>query len=429
VQSLLGSSQAKEFTDVYKVKSGVVTDGMLQGVPVVQKHRATNSIPLIPELQTQLKTISNHVVEQNVPLTKNNLKLGTLMKCTNKNGHVFFITVGKANVKSQLKLASVVPTLEQAVHVPNLTSLLIRQAPNTLLSPTAVVLSKSSENSPTPKSQLNSYNCKVKGSGTSEDNLKLLPSQTNSSLLVPPQGSVGNGITTQASIHSLLSLGANSSSLVTSKGSSLVTPLPSMNWKPGVKVTSPVILVNDYPEVLQQVQSSSGQTLSFLKRNRNVDTADKLEEGNKLGALNDVDLNSTENKSTPVRDQPLLIAKNGRLYLLKHPQCAVALSAVTAKSSSKKFDSTPKQRDTICPDTVRGSQSSLLNPMRSVKPGISLLKKQANTVVLPPVEKMQNLDKSEDSRLLMSGRTLVLNKGNNRQITHSDRMCYQEDLK
>jgi hypothetical protein len=420
------------------VKSSVVTDGIvlnhkLEGVPVVQKHRATNSIPLIPELQTQPKTISNHVVEQNAPLAKNNLKLGTLVKCINKNGHVFFITVGKANAKSQLKLASVVPKLEQAVHVPNLTSLLIKQAPNTLLqnklSPTAVVVSKSSENSPTPKSQLNSYNCKVKGSGTSEDNLELLPSQTNSSLLVPPKGSVGNGVTTQASVHSLLSLGANSSSFVTSKGSSVVTPLSSMNWKPGVKVTSPVILVNDSSEVLKQLQSNSGQSLSFLKPNRNVLTVDKLEEGNKPGALNGMDLNSTQNKSTPVRDQPLLIAKNGRLYLLKHPQSTAALSALTAKSSSKKFDSTPKQQDTVLPDTVRGSQSLLSNPMRSVKPGVSLLKKQTNTVVLPPVEKMQNLDKSEDSRLLMSGRTLVLNKGNSRQITQSDRMCYLEDLK
>jgi hypothetical protein len=433
VQSLLSSSQAKEFTDACRVKSSVLTgdtvqNHMLEGAPVMQKHKATNSIPLIPKLQTQPETVNNHVLEQNVPLAKNSLKLGTLMKCINKNGQVFFLTVRRASVKSQLKLASVVPKLEQSAHVPNLTSLLIKQAPNPLLqnklSPPAVVASKSSQNSPTPSSQVNSYNCKVKGSGTSEDNLGLSPSQTNSSLLVPPQGSVGNGVTTQASVHSLLSLGAKSSSSVTTKGPSLV-----MNLKPGMKVTSPVILVKDSPEVLKQLQSSFGHTLSFLKPNRNVLAADELEEGNKLEALNDMIRNSTQNKSAPVQDQPLLIAKNGRLYLVKHPESAVALSALTTKSSSKKFGSIPKQQDTILPSTVQGSQSLLSNPTCSVKPGVSLLKKHMKTVVLPPVEKLQNLDKSEDCRLLMSGRTLVLNKGNSRQITRSDRLCYLEDLK
>jgi hypothetical protein len=401
---------------------------MLEDAPIMQKHNTTNSVLLIPELLTQSETVNNHVVEQNVPLAKNNSKLATLVKCVNKCGRVFFVTVGKANVKSQLKVASVVPKLEQSVNVPNLTSLLIKQAPTTLLrnklSPTVAVVSKSNENTPNPKSQLNSYNCKVKGSVTSQDNVGFISSQTDSLMLVPPQGTPGNGVTAQAS---LLSLGANSSSLVMSQGSSIVTPLPSMNLKPDVKVTSPVILVNDSPEVLNQIQSSSGQT--FLKPNKSVLTSDKLEEGSKAGALKDMNISSTQNKSIPVQDQSLLIAKNGRLYLLKHPQSAVALSALTAKSSSKKFDSAAKHQDILLSDTVRGSQSLLSNQMRSAKGGVSLLKKQTNTVVLPTVVKQENMDKAEDAQLLVSGRTLVLNKANSRQITHSDRMCYLEDLK
>jgi hypothetical protein len=201
-----------------------------------------------------------------------------------------------------------------------------------------------------------------------------------------------------------------------------------MNLNPSVKVTSPVILVNDSPEVLNQIQSSSGQMLSFLKPNKSVLTAEKLEEGSKAGALKDMNISSTQNKSLPVQDQSLLIAKNGRLYLLKHPQSAVALSALTANSSSKNFDSAPKQKDILLSDTVRGNQSLLSNQMRSAKGGISLLKKQTNTVVLPMMVKQENVDKAEDARLL-SGRTLVLNKANSRQITHSNRMSYLEDLK
>lgn len=437
VQSHLGSSQenmSQECIDECKVKSSVVTDRIaqnhvLEGAPVMQKHKTTNSVLLIPELLTQSKTVNNNIVEQNVPLAKNNSKLATLVKCVNKSGRVFFVTVGKANVKPQLKVASVVPKLEQSGNVPNLTSLLIKQAPTTLLqnklSPTAAVVSKSNENTPTPKSQLNSYNCKVKGSVTSQDNFGFISSQTNSSVLIPPHGSSGNGLTAQAS---LLSLGANSSSFITSQGSSIVTPLPSMNLKAGVKATSPVILVNDSPEVLKQLQSSSGQMLSFLKANKSVLTADKLEVGSKGGALKDMNVSSTQNKSDPVQDRSLLIAKNGRLYLLKHPQSAVALSALAAKSNSKKFDSAPKQQDILLSDTVKGSQSLLSNQMRSAKGGISLLKKQINTVVLPTVVKPENVDKSEDARLLITSRTLVLNKANSRQITHSDRMCYLEDL-
>jgi hypothetical protein len=158
-------------------------------------------------------------------------------------------------------------------------------------------------------------------------------------------------------------------------------------------------------------------------------TADRLEEGSKAGVLKDMNVSSTQNKSTPVQDQSLLIAKNGRLYLLKHPQSAVAFSALAAKSNSKKFDSAPKQQDILLSDTVGGSQSLLSNHVRSAKGGVSLLKKQTNTVMLPTVVKPENVDKSEDARLLISGRTLVLNKANSRQITHSDRMCYLEDLK
>jgi hypothetical protein len=395
---------------------------MLEDAPVMQNRKTTNSVLLIPELLTQSKTVNDPVVEQNVLLGKNNSKLTTLMKCVNKDGRVFFLTVGKANVKPQLKVASVVPKLEQSVNVPNLTSLLIKQAPTTLLQnkllPTAAMVSKSNENSPTPKSQLNSYNCKVKGNVTSQDNFGFISSQTNSLVLVPPQGTPGNGVTAQASF---LSLGANSSSFVKSQGSSIVTPLASMNLKP-------VILINDSPEVLNQIQSSSGQMLSFLKPNKSVLTSDKLEEGSKAGALKDMNISSTQNKSIPVQDQSVLIAKNGWLYLLKHPQSAVALSALASKSSSKKCDSAPKQQDVLLSDTVCGSQSLLSNQMRSAKGGVSLLKKQTNTVVLPTVVK-QNMDKAEDARLLLSGRTLVLNKVNSRQITHSDRMCYLEDLK
>jgi hypothetical protein len=418
------------------VKYSGVTDSsvqnhMLEDAPVMQKHKTTNSIPLIRKLLTQSKTVSNHVVEQNVPLSKNNLELTTLVKCMDKSGRVFFLTLGKTNVKPQLKIASVVPKSEQSVSVPNSNSLPLKQAANTLLhnklSPTAVLISKSNENAPTPKSQLNSYNCKVKGSVTSQGNFGFMPSQTNSSLLIPPQVAAGNGVRTQAIVHSLLSLGANSSSFVTPQGSSLVSPLPSMDLKPDVKVTSPVIL--DSPEVLKQLKSISGQMLSFLKPNANVLTADKLEEGSKAGVLKNVIVSSTQNKSTAVQDQSLLIAKNGRLYLLKHPQSAVALSALAAKSNAKKSDSAPKQQDVILPDTVRGSQFLLSNQMRSAKGGVSLLKKQTNTVALPTVVKPENIDKHEDARLLISGRTLVLNKANSRQITHSDRMCYLEDLK
>jgi hypothetical protein len=437
VQSLLFSSQenmSEQCIDVCKVKSSVVADSivqnhMLEDAPVMQKHETTNSILPLPELLTHSKTVINHVAGQNVPLAKNNSKLATLVKCVNKSGRVFYLKVDKTNVKPQLKVASVVPKLEKSVNVPNLTSLLIKQEPTTLLqnklSPTAAVVSRSNENTPTPKSQLNSYDCKAKGSIISRDNFGFISSRTNSLVLVPPKRTPGNGITAQAS---LLSLEANSSSFATSRGSSIVTPLPSMNLKPGVKVTSSVILVSDSPEVQNQMQSSSGQMLSFPKPNKSVLTADKLEEGTRAGVLKDMNVSSTQNKSIPVQDQSLLIAKNGQLYLLKHPQSAVALSALAAKSSSKKSDSALKQPDILVSDTVGGNQSLLSNQMRSAKGGVSLLKKQTNTVVLPTVVKQENGDKAEDARLL-SGRTLVLNKAKSRQITHSDRMCYLEDLK
>jgi hypothetical protein len=432
VQSLPGCSQeisSEEGTDSCKVKSNVVMDSSVQNHVVkdalVMQENETNSIPFTPELPTQSTTVSNHVVEQNMSVTKNNLKLTTLVKCMDKSGHVFYLTLGKANLKQQI-----VPKLEQSVKVANLTSLLIKQqTPNPLLhnqlSPTVVTASKPKVKVPVPKPQLNSYNCKVKSSVTS---------QGNSSVLVSCQEPADGVITNQGSTYSLLSVEANSSSLVTSQGTPTLTPLHGTNLKPGVKVISPVVVANNSSEVMKQLQSSSGQLLALLKVNADVPTAVKLEEGNKAGALKDVNLCSAQTKSNSMQDQSCLIVKNGQLYLLKHQQTSLALSALSAKSSPQKCESILKQQDVLLSDTVWGSKSILTNPVRSTRGGLSLLKKQTNTSVLqnmlpPAVVKIQDVDKSEDARLLLSGRTLVLNKANSRHITHPSKLRYEDALK
>jgi hypothetical protein len=444
VQSLPGCSQentSEGCTDVCNMKSSVDLDSdvqnhVIEDAPAVQENK-NNSIPLTPDLLTESAIGSSSFVEQNVSIAKNESKLTTLVKCMDRNGHVFYLTLGKTDLKPQMKLASVVPKLDQSVKVANLTSLLTKQqSPNTVLrnklSPTAVVVPKSKLKASTVKAQLSNYDCKVKGDVTSQDNSGCIPLQSNSSLFVPPHGISGSVMTSCGDAHSLSSEDANSSTLVTLQRTSTVMPIQSTNSKPCMKVTPSMTLANNLSEVLKQLQSSSGKSLSFLKQNVNVPTTERLEEGNEAGDLKVMNLGSAQ-KSTPVQDQSLLIVKNGHLYLVKHIQNSTALSALAAKSSAKKCEAIPKQHGVLS-ETVRSSKSLLTSSVHSTKGGFSLLKKQAKTLVpkklLPPnVMKTTDVDSSEDTRLVFSGRTLVLNKANSRHITHSSKIHYTDALK
>lgn len=430
-ESLPGSSQestSEDCADMCNVNSSVELDSSIQN-HVTENASAVrendkNFIPVTADLPTESAIGSNSVKEQNVSVAKNNSKLTTFVKCMDKSGHVFYLTLGKTDLKPQVKPASVVPKLEQSLKVANLASMLIKpQLPvmSNKLPPTAVVVAKSKLNATTAKAQLSNYNCKVKGSVTSQNNSGCVPLlQSNASVLVPLQGISGSVITSRNNARSLLSEGANST-FVPPQGTSTLTPLQSTNSKPGLKVTSPVILANNLSKVFTQLQSSSGQPSSFLKQSANVPTAEKLDRNN-AGGVKGVNLESVK-KSTPVQEQSLLIVKNGHLYLVTHRKSSVGLSALDAKSSAKKCDAIPKQQVAILSDTVQGSRSLLTNSVLSAKGGFSLLKNQTNASV------PQDIDNSEDNRLVFSGRTLVLNKANSRQIIHSSKMHYANALK
>jgi hypothetical protein len=151
-----------------------------------------------------------------------------------------------------------------------------------------------------------------------------------------------------------------------------------------------------------------------------------LEGGNKAGDTKA----SVQNASTPVQDEPFLVVKNGQLYLIRHARNSATLSGLAGKSSGKKCESIPKQRSILLTE----SKSLLSGPVWSVKGGVSLLKKQANAQALqnmlsPTTAKLQDVDKSENARLLISGRSLVLNKANSRHIAHSNKIRYGEALR
>lgn len=408
-----------------KVKSSVEVDSsvenhMMEAVPVVQENKVTNCIPHTVEAPTKSVAVNNHI-EHNVSSTENNSKLTTLVKCMDKNGHVVYLTLGQTHPKPHVKLASVVPTSEQSVYVTKSTSLLNKQQiphaqlHNKLL-PTAVVTSGLKVKSALAKPVLSNYNCKGKDG---------VISQGNSCMLVTPQGTAGSVITIQSNAHNALSLETNSSSLVTAQQTSALIPSQGTNVKPGVKVTSPVISTNNSSELLKQLQNNSGQLLSLLKLNATMPATNKLEEGNKAGDSKA----SGQNASTSVQDQSFLIIKNGQLYLLKHVQNSATVSVLAAKSSAKQCDSIQKQRSILLTD----SKSLLSSPVRSVKGGISLLKKQASaqvpqSMLSPSTVKPQDMDKSQNARLLISGRSLVLNKANSRHITQSNKIRYGEAL-
>lgn len=440
VKSLPGCSQenvSEECTDVCNIESSVELDSGIQNhviedAPAVQENNS--SISLTPHLPAESAIGISSVMEPNVSVAKNDSKLTTLVKCMDKNGLVFYLTLGKTDLKPQMKLTSVVPKLDHSVKVTSVTSLLTKQqSSNALLSnkllPTAVVVSKSTLNASTPKTQLSNYDCKVKGSVISQNSSGFLPLKSNSSLFVPPQGISGSVMTACGDVNSLSSEEANSSTLLTSQAST-VTPIQSTNSKPGMKVAPSMTLANNLSEVLKQLQSSSGKSLSFLKQNANVLTTEKVEEGNKSGDLKGLNMGSAQ-KSTSVQDQSLLIVKNGHLYLVKHIQNSAALSALAARNSAKKCEATPKQQSVLS-DAVRSSRSLLTSSVHSTKGGISLLKKQAKTskkLLSDNAMKKMDTDSSEDTQLVFSGRTLVLNKANSRHITQPSKTHYANALK
>lgn len=426
VQDCSQENISEEYRDLCKVESSVEVDSnvenyVMEVAPVVHENKITNCSPHTLEAPTKSLSVNNHI-EHNVSSVENNSKLTTLLKCMDKNGHVFYLTLGQTHLKPQVKLASVVPTSEQSVNVTKPTSLLNKQQTphtqlhNKLLS-TAVVTSGLKVKSPSAKPVLSNYNCKEKDG---------VISHGNSCMLVPPQGTVGNVRTTQNNAHKALSLEVNSCSLVTAQQTSTMIPSQGSHVKSGMKVTSPVVSTNHSSELLKQLQNSSGQLLSLLKLNATMPTTNKLEEGN-MGE----DLKASgQNASTPVQDQSFFIVKNGQLYLLRHVQNSATLSALAAKSSAKQFESITKQRSILLTD----NKSSLSSPVQSVKGGFSLLKKQASaqvpqTVLSPNTVKPQDMDKSENFRLLISGRSLVLNKANSRNITQSNKIRYGEALR
>jgi hypothetical protein len=425
IQDCSQENAAEECSDLCDVESSAETDSSVENhvmkvLPVVQENKTTNSIVHAVEVPSKSVTVNNHL-ERNVSSAENNSKLTTLVKCMDKSGHVFYLTLGQTHLKPQAKLVSVVPTSEQPVNVANSTSLLNKQQaphtqPHNKLVPTTVMTSGLKLKFPLGKPVLSNYNCKEE-----EDSVI---SQGNSCLLVPPQGTAGNVITIQSNAHNALSVETNSSSLLTSQQTSKMIPLQGINVKPGVKVTSPVVSTSNSSELLKQLQNNSGQLLSFLKLNATVPVANKSEEANKVGDLKA----SAQSASTPVQDQSFLIVKNGQLYLIKHVQNSAALSVLAAKSGAKKCESISKQQSVLLTD-----KSLLSSPVRSVKGSFSLLKKQANAQVPQNIShaavKPLDVDKSESARLLMSARTLVLNKGDSRHITHSNKICYGEALR
>jgi len=416
---------AEECLDLCKVKSSVEVDGnvdnhVVEVAPVVKENNI-NCILHTVAVPTKPVTVNNHL-EQNLSSTENHSKLTTLVKCMDKNGHVFYLTLGQTHLKPQVNLASVVPTSEQSVNVINSTSLSNKQqSPHTQLHnkllPTTAVTSGLSVKSPSAKPVFSNYSCKEKVSVISEG---------NSRLLVPPSGTAGSAITTESNALDALSLETNPSSLLTSQRTSKLIPPQGTNVKLGVKVTSPVVSTNNSSESLKQLQNSSGQLLSFLKQNATMPTTNKLEGGNKVGDSKA----SVQNASTPVQDQSLLVVKNGQLYLLKHVQNSATLSALAGKSSEKKCESIPKEQSILLTE----NKSLLSVPVQSVKGGVSLLKKQADAQVpenmlSPTTVKLQDVDKSENARLLISGRSLVLNKANSRHVTQSNKIRYGEALR
>jgi len=416
---------AEDCSDLCKVESSVEVDSnvenhVMEVVPLVKENNI-NCILHTVEVPTKPVTVNNHL-EQNVSSTENNSKLTTLVKCVDKNSHVFYLTLGQMHHKPQANLASVVPTSEQSVNVINSTSLLNKQqSPHAQLQDkllaTTAVTSGLGVKSLLDKPVFSNYSCKEKDSVISDG---------NSHLLVPRHCTAGSAITTECNARDALSVETNPSSLLTSQQTSKLIPSQGTNVNPGVKLTSPVVSTNNSSELLKQLQNSSGQLLSFVKQNAIVPTTNKLEGGNKAGDLKA----SVQNASTSVQDQSFLIVKNGQLYLLRNVQSSATLSALAGKSSGKKCESVPKQRSIL----VTESKSSLSGPVRSVKGGVSLLKKQANAQVpentySPTTVKLQDADKSENARLLISGRSLVLNKANSRHIAQSNKIHYGEALR
>jgi len=415
---------AEEYSDLCKVKSIVEVDSnvenhVMEVAPVVKENNI-NCILHTVEVPTKPVTVNNHL-EQNLSSTENNSKLTTLVKCMDKNGHVFYLTLGQTHLKPQVNLASVVPTSEQSVSVISSTSLLNKQqSPHTQLHnkllPTTAVTSGLRVKSTLAKPVFSNYSCKKKDIVISEGN----------SCLVPPHGTAGSALTTESSALDALSLETDPFSLLTSQQTSKLIPSQGTNAKLGVKVTLPVVSTSNSSELLKQLQNSSGQLLSFLKLNATIPTTNKLEGGNKAGDSKA----SVQNALTPIQDQSLLVVKNGQLCLLRHVQNSAILSAPASKSSGKKCESIPTQQSIL----LMESKSLLSGPVRSVKGGVSLLKKQANAQVpenmlSPTTVKPQDVDKSENARLLISGRSLVLNKANSRHITQSNKIRYGEALR
>ena len=416
---------AEECTNLCKVKSSVEVDShvenhVMEVAPVVQENNI-NCVLHTVEVPTKSVAVNNHL-EQNLSSAENNSKPTTLVKCMDKNGHVFYLTLGKTHLKPQVKLASVVPMSEQPVNITNSIPLLNKQqTPHTQLHnkllPTTAVISGLRVKSPLPKPVFSNYNCKEKESVICEG---------NSCVLVPSHGIAGSVITTESNGHDALSLETNPSGLLTSQQTSTLILSQGTNVKPGMKVSSPVVSSNNSSELLKQLQNSSGQLLSFLKLNATMPTTDKLEGGNKAADSKA----SVQNALTPAQDQSFLVVKNGQLYLLRHVQNSATLSALDGKSSAKKCESIPKQRSILLAD----SKSLLSSPVQSVKGGFSLLKKHANAQIpentlSPTAVKPQDVDKSENARLLISGRSLVLNKANSRHITQSNKIRYGEALR
>lgn len=426
----------EDYADVGNMKSGVEPDCNMQNhviedVPAVREKK-NNSISV---LKTESVTGSSSVIEQNVSVAKNDSVLTTLVKCMDKNGHIFYLTLGKSGPKPQVNLASVVPRLDHSLKPANFTSLLMKQqSPNTAicskLSPTADVVSKSKLNSSTVHVQFNNHDCNAKGSAPSKDNSGIIPLQSNSSLFVPPRGISGSTMMTSGGVHNMLPEEANSTTSVTLQGTSKMIPVQSTNSNPGMKVTPSTTLASNLSEVLKQLQGSSGKSLSFLKQNSNLPATEKLEDGNRDGDLKGVNLGSAQ-KTTPVPAQSLLIVRNGHLYLVKHIHNSTASSTLT--TSANKYRVILKQPGVIS-DTVQISKSLMTSSVNSTKGGISLLKNHAKKSVptkllQPNAVKMADVDSSENTQLVFSGRTLVLNKANSRHITHSSKMHYADALK
>ncbi|XP_067004518.2 YEATS domain-containing protein 2 isoform X2 [Anabrus simplex] len=417
------------------------------------------------------------------PLSNPLSKPTTLVKCMDKSGNVFYITVGLPNTKSQSKVlggTSVTDTSTGAIQgsIGDLkTNLAVSLLSNSLLTKETQQAQKNSGpllKVKTPNSENTSHLISV-----SSPVMKSLITPKTSALSaqkLSPTKSVMN------SVHNVIDLASKQgqSSLISGRSNSIVSN----------KTLSPAIsnkFLNAKSIVKPQLSmTSSASSASMLEGITSVDcsasaASDQLQlstslikynvkMGNKLHSTQVVpdsrtSLSTNHNSkgnshlNHQTQGQSLLLVKDGQIFLLKHtPTASTAsskLNVTTGKQSTVNMSheeltkNHPSLSGTSNVATVLNSlvlqpqlnpgavgvkvNQSVCSPrtlLSSAKPGVSLLKKNVvKTDVAEDLVKKEKDEKlQEEQRLLFSGRTLVLNKAN-RIVLNSKKPEFEEKLK